>query len=155
MATMLNQKPMFQTPSTAGRGLDVPDQGVDTPDRRPGVPMETEPRRVGGAHWGAPERQDPNAPVLKRMEIDELTPVFGTAQPPKGLSGAIRRLAYTVPQHRARRWLLLLMADRVDVIEHRLAGAPKWAALALPLVAIGAGLAITRRRRTWWQRAFG
>lgn len=47
-----------------------------------------------------------------------LTPVFGTACPPKGLSGALRRHAYARysegwPAH----WLILIAADRVDTIE--------------------------------------
>jgi hypothetical protein len=47
--------------------------------------------------------------------------VFGTARPPRGLSGAVRSLAYRIPQHRASRWLLLLAGDRLDVLESRLA----------------------------------
>ncbi len=151
MATMQTT----QTPFSSTTALGVPDRGVDRPEDRPGVPMETAPRPVGGAHWTTPERQVPTVPVLKRMEIDALTPAFGTAQPPKGLSGAIRRLAYNVPQHKARRWMMLLMADRVDMIENRIASAPKWLAVALPIVAIGIGIGLARgRKRTFWQRVF-
>jgi hypothetical protein len=49
------------------------------------------------------------------------TPVFGTAQPPRGLSGLVRRVAYRLPERRASRWALLLAGDRLDVLEHRLA----------------------------------
>ena len=48
-----------------------------------------------------------------------LTPVFGTAQPPTGLSGALRRLSYArYSEGRAAHWLLLMLADRVDAVEH-------------------------------------
>ncbi|HEX8440055.1 hypothetical protein [Archangium sp.] len=102
----------------------IPGWGVDgDPRDRPGVPMHQKPKVRTGAHWKEPERQPPPGfPVLKRVELDELTPTFGTAAPPKGLSGLLRRVAYDIPEHRVRHVLLLLMADRVDVVESRLSG---------------------------------
>ena len=47
--------------------------------------------------------------------------MFGTAEPLRGVSGAMRRAAYRLPEHRTARWMLLLAGDRVDVLEHRLA----------------------------------
>lgn len=92
--------------------------GVDRdPRSRPGVPMEEPPHPVGGAHWTEPARQMPDERVLKQPLRKELTPVFGTAAPPKGLSGLIRRMAYMAPDHKTKHWLLLLIADRVDVME--------------------------------------
>ncbi|HEX7127411.1 MAG TPA: hypothetical protein VF406_16770 [Thermodesulfobacteriota bacterium] len=101
-------------PEIAGWGADL------DPKNRPGVPLARTPAPVGEAHWDEPERQAPQ-PHLVRMELGQLTPVFGTAQPPRGLPGAIRRVAYRVPEHRARRWLLLLAADRVEAYGGRLA----------------------------------
>lgn len=98
---------------------------------RPGVPQETRPPKpVANAHWETPEQQrgDPIPLIGAHMQ---LTPVYSTAIPAKGLSGAIRRVAYRVPDHRARRWMLLLAADRIDAIEHE----PR--ALAKLLGAIG------------------
>lgn len=89
------------------------------PENRPGVPMETEPRPDPDAPWTTPPRQESGEEHLKRVGRDDLTPVYGTAQPPAGVSGVMRRMAYRIPEHEARRWLLLLMADRVDVLEHR------------------------------------
>ncbi len=87
------------------------------------MPRELKPRVRGGAHWEEPERQrPPDVPVLKRVELDELTPTFSTAIPPRGLSGLMRRLAYDTPEHLVRHVLLLLLADRVDVVESRLRG---------------------------------
>jgi hypothetical protein len=48
--------------------------------------------------------------------------VVGTAEPLSGLSGALRRFAYSIPEHEARHWMLLLAADRVDVVEHLVGG---------------------------------
>jgi hypothetical protein len=103
---------------------EIPGWGVDgDPKRRPGVPMLLRPEVREGAHWEKPERQrPPDAPVLKRAELDELTPTFGTALPPRGLSGLLKRVAYEIAEHRVRHVLLLLMSDRVDVVESRLRG---------------------------------
>ncbi|HVY49712.1 MAG TPA: hypothetical protein VHB21_27650 [Minicystis sp.] len=130
----------------------IPDRGIDVPARRPGVPMETAPALVGAARPGPIERQVPRAGLLHRMELAELTPVFGTAQPAKGLSGMLRAAAYRVPEHLARHWLLLLAADRVDVVEHRLGRASKWLPYAVPVVAFAAVAA--RRKRPFWARVF-
>jgi hypothetical protein len=104
----------WNTYEPAGPGLT----GAVDLHKRPGVPEElVPPRPVGRAHWNIPEQQRSNATPLVGVNM-ELTPVYSTAIPPRGLSGAIRRAAYSVPEHRARRWLLLLVADRVDAIEH-------------------------------------
>ena len=50
--------------------------------------------------------------------------VFGTVQPLRGLSGAIRRYAYeNYSEARAAHWLLLMLGDRVDVLESRVTAA--------------------------------
>jgi hypothetical protein len=95
--------------------------GVDrSDDRRPGVPFLAPPQPAAGAHADHERQQVGRTRVTSRMELDELTPVFGTVAPPKALSGLLRRAAYRVPEHKARHWLVLLMADQVDVLEHRL-----------------------------------
>ncbi len=96
-------------------------RGVDAEaDRRPGVPREAEPHTARGARPGRPEPQEKRAEHLVRRGLDGPTPVYGTAQPPRGLSGAMRRFAYRLPEHRARHWAVLMAADRVDVLEHRI-----------------------------------
>ena len=93
--------------------------GVDAmPATRPGVPRERNARDPG-AWWDRPEQQR-GADVLLRQGLRAATPVFGTAQPRRGLSGLVRRAAYRFPEHRTARWALLLAGDRLDVIEHRL-----------------------------------
>jgi hypothetical protein len=99
----------------------IPDWGVDLdPKVRPAVPKENFDPAASGAHWDFPERQQELWPRERSPEHKFLTPVFGTACPPKGLSGAIRRYAYNYSEGRVAHWLMLLGADRVDVIESRL-----------------------------------
>lgn len=98
----------------------VPGWGSDAdPSRRPGVPMELGPENRPGAHWKSPSRQGPpQVEVLKPPDREELPPVFSTALPPQRLSGTLRRFAYRYPDHLTRRWMILLIADRVDVAEN-------------------------------------
>ncbi len=70
-----------------------------------------------GARWEFPERQPEHWPRERSIEHAFLTPVFGTAQPPHGLSGAIRKAAYRrFSEARTAHWLLLIAADRVDAL---------------------------------------
>jgi hypothetical protein len=95
-----------------------PYQGVDeNPEDRPGVPRETRPHRLPGAHWKEPEQQPADRQLLTRLGFRRLTPVFSTAVPPRGVSGAVRRVAHRLADHRVSHWVLLLIADRIDVIE--------------------------------------
>jgi hypothetical protein len=96
----------------------VPGWGVDLrPEDRPSYPKEIAAET--GAHWDFPERQPELMPREKSTEHKFLTPVFGTAQPLKGLSGVIRRYAYTFSEGQTAHWLLLMAGDRVDVLESR------------------------------------
>lgn len=99
----------------------IPGWGVDLDPRdRPSVPREQfDPGRTG-AHWDFPERQPEKWPRERSVEHKFLTPVFGTACPPRGLSGTLRRYAYTYSEGRAAHWLILLAADRVDAVESHL-----------------------------------
>jgi hypothetical protein len=100
----------------------IPGWGADLdPKDRPSVPREQYDPTFSGAHWEFPERQPEKWPRERSIEHKFLTPVFGTAQPLKGLSGIIRRYAYTFSEGQTAHWLLLLAGDRVDVVESRLA----------------------------------
>src|SRR5437868_2040167 len=87
------------------------------PSVRPGVPMI--PDHPAPVTRTQPARQEATVPVLVSIDVGELTPVFSTAVPPRGLSGLMRRRAYGIHEHKAGRLLLLLLADRVDVWENR------------------------------------
>jgi len=100
----------------------IPGWGVDAdPADRPSVPKLQFREDLTGAHREFPDRQPETWPRERSIEHAFLTPVFGTAQPPKGLSGAIRRCSYArYSEGRAAHWLLLVLADRVDAWEHHL-----------------------------------
>jgi len=95
----------------------IPGWGADLdPADRPAYPQERMDL-VSGAHWDFPERQRETPQRERSIEHKFLTPVYGTAQPLKGVSGAIRRLAYDrFSEGRAAHWLLLIVGDRVDAI---------------------------------------
>jgi hypothetical protein len=80
-----------------------------------------------------------------RTEQKQITPIFGTAQLPHGASGLLRRVAYRSPEHLARHWLLLLIADRIDVLGHRLRRLAGRAAIGTALAGLGF-LAVRRLR---------
>jgi hypothetical protein len=94
-------------------------QAVDLSGRnRPGVPMEVPtPEPLAGSRTPI-EPQHSDVKVFKDPVLKQMPPVFGTAQPPAGLSGLLRKLAYRYPTNWARRWMVLMLADRVDAVEH-------------------------------------
>jgi hypothetical protein len=97
---------------------NIPGWGVDLSyDERTAVPMEDFDPGATGAHWDFPERQPEKWPREMSPEHGMLTPVFGTACPPRGISGAIRKYAYTLGEGKTSHWMLLMAADRIDVIE--------------------------------------
>ena len=109
-------------PSSDELRRSIPGWGVDlNPADRPSYPKEVSADT--GAHWEFPERQQPRGFREKSTEHKFLTPVFGTAQPLRGLSGAIRRYAYTFSEGRLAHWMLLIAGDRIDVAESRLSAA--------------------------------
>jgi hypothetical protein len=115
-----SEKPTL-VPSSDELRQRIPGWGADLdPADRPSVPRE----RLdldSGAHWDVPEQQPETWPRERSIEHTRLTPVFGTTCPPRGVSGALRRLAYArYSEGRAAHWLVLMAADRVDAVEHHL-----------------------------------
>ncbi|MDX6365603.1 MAG: hypothetical protein QOK30_679 [Nocardioidaceae bacterium] len=94
----------------------IPGWGVDLdPADRPSYPKLDRREDLTGAHWDFPERQPELQPRERSIEHAFVTPVFGTAQPLHGVSGALRRYSYArFSEARAAHWLLLVLADRVD-----------------------------------------
>ncbi|MES1983061.1 MAG: hypothetical protein V4443_11390 [Pseudomonadota bacterium] len=84
---------------------------------RPAYPMERTPPRLDGVHWQSPEDQPLKMKIYHSTERPGITPVFGTSSPPRGLSGKIREYAYKLSENDIRHWLLLLLADRINVVE--------------------------------------
>jgi hypothetical protein len=100
----------------------IPGWGADLdPADRPSVPKLQFQEDLTGAHWEFPDRQPEKWPRERSPEHAFLTPVFGTAQPPTGVVGALRKYAYNYSEGRAAHWLLLLFADRLDAWRAHLA----------------------------------
>ncbi|ARS34569.1 hypothetical protein [Pontibacter actiniarum] len=93
--------------------------GIDAdPKNDPTYPMRKRSNEDhGGYNWDRPPQQPIDVEVLHSIERPNVTAVFGTSKPPKGLSGMIRRYAFKYGEGSFAHWLPLIMADRVDVVE--------------------------------------
>lgn len=123
---------------------DIPGWGVDRrKEERPGVPRIADPQHViGAAPPDLSQRQENERASLVSPTLS-LTPIYSSVVPPRGVSGAVRKLAYRYPEYLTRRWMLLLLADRIDVVEHNL---PRTVGLIAAATAVGAGLFFLARR---------
>ncbi|NYJ01622.1 hypothetical protein HNR19_002320 [Nocardioides thalensis] len=103
-------------PSADDLRARIPGWGADLdPADRPSHPREVPGAIRSGSAGEVPENQPERWPRERSIEHARLTPVFGSTLPPRGVSGAIRRLAYRrYSEARAAHWLLLLAADRVE-----------------------------------------
>lgn len=93
--------------------------GVDMePKNDPTYPMKkrTDEEQFGYT-WERPSLQPVDIEVLKSVERPNITAVFGTSAPPSGLSGMIKRFAYKYSESDYRRWLPIVLADRIGVFE--------------------------------------
>lgn len=70
-----------------------------------------------GDSWERPQQQPVDIEVLQSIERPNITRVFGTSVPPKGLSGTIRRMAFKKSESSYGHWLPLVLADRIGVYE--------------------------------------
>lgn len=88
------------------------------PANRPAYPKERTPPRLD-VPWDQPEQQRirPDQEIFLSVEYPGMRPVFGTSVQPSGLSGVIRRAAFKLSENDIRHWLMLLFADRVNVVE--------------------------------------
>ena len=93
--------------------------GVDAnPKNDPTYPMKN---RNNGEHagysWDRPPQQPISVEVLHSNERPNVSATFGTATPPAGVSGVIRRAAFKYSENSYGHWLPLMLADRVDMVE--------------------------------------
>jgi hypothetical protein len=89
------------------------------PASRPGVPRRN-PNAIQSVHTEPPKWQRGANREIHPPDSPR-TPVFGTSTPLQWFapSSLVRRLAYRVPQDKAGHWMLLLVGDRLDVLENR------------------------------------
>jgi hypothetical protein len=113
-----NDYPMVPQRPTREQLSHIQGWGADLDHKnRPAIPMERTPPRFIHAHEGKLPQQPETVEILTSTERPGITPIFGTKQPPKGLSGMMRRLAFRWAENDMRHWLILLAADRVNVVE--------------------------------------
>lgn len=97
----------------------VPGWGVDAdPENDPTYPMRDRSQDDGlRADWPRPALQRTDIEVLQSIEHIRRPAVFGTSTPPRGLSGVVRRAAFTYSESHWFHWLMLMGADRIDMVE--------------------------------------
>ena len=106
--------------------MPIPGWGVDRrPESRPGYPLEQE-RHIG-------------------FDTVQGVPPYTNTVPLKGLSGIIRRAAIKLPDWKPSRWMMLMMADRIDALESKLT--PRNLLLVGGLGGLFGALALRRMRK--------
>jgi hypothetical protein len=96
----------------------IPGWGVDADYKEePGRQFIDGSKSVDGESWEPPPQQLSVKEILHSNERPRKTAVFGTTLPPRGLSGTIRRFAFKYSESKLQHWLLLLLADRINVVE--------------------------------------
>lgn len=93
--------------------------GIDAdPDNEPTYPMK---KYTGDDHkrlnYTRPENQHTHFNDFLSIERPYVTAVYGVAAPPSGLSGKMRKHAFTYSENHYGHWLTLMLADRVNVVE--------------------------------------
>ncbi len=98
----------------------VPGWGVDAdPKNDPTYPYRIRANDDGrGPLEGSrPPMQSQDVEVLQSIEHVRRPAVFGSSTPPSGVSGVMRRAAFRWSESNWLHWLLLIGADRVNVVE--------------------------------------
>ncbi|HEX8526323.1 hypothetical protein [Allosphingosinicella sp.] len=97
----------------------IPGWGVDA-DRAndPTYPYRDRSKDDGpGMNWERPPIQPADVEILQSIEHVRRPAVVGTSTPPSGLSGMIRRFAFRYSESHWGHWLMLMGADRINVVE--------------------------------------
>ena len=96
----------------------IPGWGVDAdPENDPTYPYRERDRDDHSGEWQRPPLQDVDVEILQSIEHKQRPAVVGTSTPPSGVSGMLRRLAYTRSESNLLHWMLLIGADRVNMVE--------------------------------------
>ena len=93
--------------------------GIDAdPENDPTYPMrDISGNDSAGMSWRRPPQQAETVEILQSIERNNLSAVFGTSTPPRGVSGMLRRQAFRYSESEWAHWLMLMAADRVNVVE--------------------------------------
>jgi hypothetical protein len=97
----------------------VPGWGVDAdPKNDPTYPIRVRAADEGlHMDWERPPQQRSDIEILRSIEHNRMPAVFGTSTPPSGLSGMIRRAAFRWSESNWLHWLILMGADRINMVE--------------------------------------
>jgi hypothetical protein len=97
----------------------IPGWGVDAdPANDPTYPYRDRSADDGlSMDWERPPQQQPDVEILSSIEHKRLPAVFGTSTPPRALSGVLRRAAFRYSESHWAHWLMLMGADRINVVE--------------------------------------
>ena len=107
-----NRNTPVDTSSIVGWAVDA------DPENDPTYPYRDRSRDEGlMRNWAKPTQQRSEVEILQSIEHEERPAVFGTATPPRGLSGMVRRAAFGYSESHWFHWLMLMGADRIDVVE--------------------------------------
>lgn len=111
--TVKRQSPQLVDPATIrGWGVDA------DPQNDPTYPMRDQSQDDGlTANWDRPAVQRPQLEILQSIEHIRQPAVVGTSVPPSGVSGMLRRAAFGWSESNWLHWLLLMGADRINVVE--------------------------------------
>lgn len=111
LAEIKQPRRAVDTSSVVGWGVDA------DPRNDPTYPIRDRSSDDHSGEWLRPPQQQAQVEILQSVEHKRLPAVFGTASPPKWVSGAIRRLAFRWSESNWIHWLLLIGADRVNMVE--------------------------------------
>ena len=172
----MNDTKLANRPSNPAMAVDtasIVGWGVDAnPQNDPTYPYRDRSGEDHSGEWQRPTQQQPDVELLKSVEHKWLPAVFGTSSPPTGISGSMRRLAFRWSESNWAHWMLLMGADRVNMVEglvsdlahgripnvpkergvpaewrHNKSGLVKKLAVASAIVGGGSALIVARRRR--------
>ena len=114
----LPSKTDVETSATAIDTSQIIGWGVDAdPDNDPTYPYRERSADDHSGEWRRPARQEPEVELLQSVEHKQLPAVFGTSTPPKWVSGMMRRAAFRWSESHWAHWMLLMGADRVNMVE--------------------------------------
>ena len=117
----MKETPLAVRPSNPAKAVDtslITGWGVDAnPQNDPTYPYRDRSQDDHSGEWRRPTQQKPDVELLKSVEHKWLPAVFGTSSPPSGVSGSMRRLAFRWSESNWAHWLLLIAADRVNMVE--------------------------------------
>jgi len=96
----------------------VPGWGIDAdPENDPTYSYRDRSNDDHSGQWARPAQQQSEIELLQSVEHKQTPAVFGTSSPPRYVSGWMRRAAFRWSESNWAHWMLLMGADRVNMVE--------------------------------------